>query len=59
MNKTYSHPTSFIVRIAAAISKLRDALKFEVPVGYQDESGFYYGKKPVPVRKQTDFPSHW
>jgi len=30
---------------AGIIAKLKNAIKLNIPVGYQDESGFHYGVK--------------
>ena len=57
MNKTVPHPSPFFLRLAGILARLRAAVKFEVPVGYQDETGFHYGRKPA--RKNTKFPPVW
>ena len=38
-------------------AKLRNIVKIEVPVGYQDENGFYLGVKSV--EKEVKWPSVW
>ena len=30
-------------------TKFLGAVRFEVPIGYQDETGFHYGEEPVPT----------
>jgi hypothetical protein len=59
MSKTYSHPIPFVVRFAGVFGKVWTAIKskFEVPVGYQDESGFHHGKQPA--HKKSEWPPVW
>jgi hypothetical protein len=40
-----------IVAMGALISKMTAAVKFEIPVGYQDENGFHYGVQPNGANK--------
>jgi len=40
---------------AGLIAKLRKMVKIEVPVGYQDETGFHYGVKSAD--KEAKWPS--
>jgi hypothetical protein len=56
MNKTYSQSLPFIVRFAGVFGKVWSTIKgkFEVPVGYQDETGFHYGKQPA--QKKSEWP---
>ncbi len=46
-----------ILLFAAMLAKIRDAFKFEIPVGYQDETGFHTGVKPS-GQKET-WPPVW
>lgn len=46
-DKPWSHTGSFGFSTAGLIAKLRNMVKIEVPVGYQDENGFHYGSKSV------------
>ena len=39
------------------MAKLRNAVKNHIPVGYQDETGFHYGVKPVD--KEAKWPQVW
>jgi hypothetical protein len=57
MNKTWLQAFPGILLFAAFVAKVRDAFKFEVPVGYQDETGFHTGVK----RSETgeSFPPVW
>ena len=54
-NKSWSHSGSFGFSPAGIIAKLKNAVKASFPVGYQDESGFHYGVKPV--GKEVKWPS--
>lgn len=42
--KTLSH-TGVGFSPAGLMAKLRNLVKLEIPVGYQDETGFHYGVK--------------
>ena len=44
-HKPWSHTGNFGFSPAGIIAKLRNMVKIEVPVGYQDETGFHYGVK--------------
>lgn len=44
-HKPWSHAGNFGLSPAGLIAKLRNIVKIEVPVGYQDENGFHYGAK--------------
>jgi hypothetical protein len=45
-HKTLSH-TGAGFSPANLMAKLRNLVKLEIPVGYQDETGFHYGSKSV------------
>ena len=44
-HKPWAHTGNFGFSPAGFIAKLRNMVKIEIPVGYQDESGFHYGAK--------------
>ena len=44
-HKTWEHTGSLGFSATGLIAKLRSMVKLEIPVGYQDESGFHYGAK--------------
>ena len=46
-HKPWSHTGNASVAPAGIIAKLVSMIKIEVPVGYQDETGFHYGSKSV------------
>jgi len=54
-DKPWSHTGNFGFSPAGLIAKLRNMVKIEVPVGYQDESGFHYGVKSAD--KEVKWPS--
>ena len=37
---------------SAIIAKLKNAVKIEIPVGYQDEAGFHYGVETAKKENQ-------
>lgn len=43
--------------LVGIVAKLRNALKVNIPVGYQDENGFHTGVKPAD--KEAKWPSVW
>ncbi len=53
--KTLSHTGNIGFSAAGLMAKLRNMVKIEIPVGYQDETGFHYGVKTAD--KQTNLPS--
>lgn len=42
---------------AALCARLKNAVKIEIPVGYQDETGFHSGVKPA--AKELQWPTAW
>jgi hypothetical protein len=42
---------------AALIARLKNAVKFEIPTGYQDETGFHAGVKAD--EKEIKWPATW
>jgi hypothetical protein len=42
---------------AGVIAKLRNAISIEIPVGYQDETGFHTGVKSA--TKEDKWPNTW
>jgi len=43
INKAWPHVNHGGFSLSGVISKLKNAIKIEIPVGYQDEAGFHYG----------------
>jgi hypothetical protein len=44
-HKTWANTGSIGLSPASLMAKLRNLVKLEIPVGYQDETGFHYGVK--------------
>jgi hypothetical protein len=42
---------------AALMARLKGAVKFEIPTGYQDETGFHTGVKAA--EKEIKWPANW
>ena len=42
---------------AGLIARLKNAVKFEIPTGYQDETGFHTGVKAE--EKEIKWPATW
>jgi len=57
MQKPMPQTASAGMMFNGIIAKLRNAMKFEIPVGYQDETGFHYGVKPA--EKEIKWPPVW
>jgi len=48
---------SFGLMLHGVVAKLRNAVRIEIPIAYQDEAGFHYGVKPA--EKEAKWPSFW
>lgn len=57
INKPWLNTGSSGFSIAGMIAKLRSAVSIEIPVGYQDETGFHSGVKSA--TKETKWPAIW
>jgi hypothetical protein len=57
MNKTRFHIGSSSYSPTALVVRLMDALKWEVPLGYEDETGFHLGV--MPEEKEVKWPPTW
>jgi hypothetical protein len=42
---------------ASFIARLKSALRFEIPTGYQDETGFHLGAKAE--EREINWPANW
>jgi hypothetical protein len=40
--------------VSGVVTKLRKAIRIEIPIGYQDETGFHMGVKPA--EKEVKWP---
>jgi len=57
MHKPMPETASVGLMFHGIIAKLRNAMRFEVPVGYQDETGFHMGVKSA--EKEVKWPPVW
>jgi len=57
LNKPWSNTISAGLHLQGIITKLRNAVRIEIPTGYQDETGFHMGVKPA--GKEAKWPSVW
>lgn len=55
--KTWFHGTALKAPVAGIITKLMDLVKRQIPVAYQDETGFHLGVQPA--EKEPSWPPHW
>jgi len=57
MGKGWLHYQGVGFDFAGIVEKFRTLVKVNVPVGYQDETGFHMGVEPV--KKEVKFPTEW
>ncbi len=57
INKSWMHTGSTGFSLAGMIAKLRRAVSIEIPVGYQDETGFHTGVKSA--AEEAKWPTAW
>jgi hypothetical protein len=57
INKAWFNAGMTSLSPVGIITRLKNAIKFEIPTGYQDESGFHMGVKAV--EKDIKWPSVW
>jgi hypothetical protein len=57
INKAWVHAGTSGFSPAGIIVRLRNAVKFEIPMGYQDETGFHAGVKVA--EKNIKWPTTW
>lgn len=57
MHRPWPNSVSTGLHLNGIIAKLRNAVRFQIPTGYQDESGFHMGVKPA--EKEAKWPSVW
>jgi len=57
MPKPIPETASFGLLFHGILAKLRNAARIDIPVGYQDETGFHLGVKPAP--KEAQWPLIW
>jgi hypothetical protein len=57
MNKVWLGIVAMMLIMAGIIARLRAAMKIQVPLGYQDETGFHTGVKQA--GRETSWPPFW
>jgi hypothetical protein len=57
IHKPWPYMGSLALHIHEINAKLRDAIKIEIPTGYQDETGFHLGVEPA--EKKVKRPPEW
>lgn len=57
INKTWFHTGIAGFSPTGLIARLKNAIKLDVPVGYQDETGFHIGVKAD--EKEINWPTTW
>jgi hypothetical protein len=57
MHEPLSNTVSFGAMIHGIVAKMRNAVRIDIPIGYQDETGFHMGVKPA--EKEIKWPSVW
>ena len=57
LHKPWPHTDSFGLHLHELATRFRKALKFEIPTGYQDETGFHMGA--MPKESEVKWPPVW
>lgn len=57
VNKAWFHTGMSGFSPAGLIARLKNAVKLDIPVGYQDETGFHAGVKAD--EKESKWPATW
>ena len=57
MHKPWPNTASNGLHLHGIIARLKNAIKLEIPTGYQDETGFHFGVRPS--EKDVKWPSVW
>jgi hypothetical protein len=57
INKPWFHTGLSGFSPAGLIARLKNAIKFNIPTGYQDETGFHLGVKAA--EKDIQWPATW
>ena len=57
ISKAWFHAGVASFSPAGIIARLKSAVKFDIPTGYQDESGFHFGVKVA--ESEIKWPTTW
>jgi hypothetical protein len=57
INKTWVHHANVGFSLSGLVARLTSALSQQIPVGYQDETGFHTGVKAE--NKDSKWPTTW
>jgi len=57
INKAWFHIGFSGFSPAGFVARLKNAVKFDIPTGYQDETGFHFGVKTD--EKDIKWPASW
>jgi hypothetical protein len=57
INKAWFHAGTAGFSTAGIIARLKNAVRYEIPTGYQDATGFHAGVKAA--TKDTEWPTTW
>ena len=57
INKPWLQNVSIGSSVAGIIAKIRSAVSIEIPIGYQDETGFHTGVKAA--TEENKWPATW
>ena len=57
LSKPWTHSVNTGSVLAGMMAKLKNAVKIQIPNGYQDETGFHLGVKSA--KSEPQWPSVW
>ena len=57
LNKPWANTVAAGFVLNGIMNKLKNAVKIQIPTGYQDETGFHLGVKPA--KSDAQWPSVW
>jgi len=57
LNKPWANTVAAGFALHGIMNKLKNAVKIQIPTGYQDETGFHLGVKPA--KSDVQWPSVW
>ena len=57
MQEPLASPAAFGPTVRGILARVRNAVRFSIPAGYQDENGFHFGVKPS--ENEVQWPPVW